>query len=163
MTAVNIVILINLLLFECTNGSLTCNRKHWLWENESAKTDIAEQLINAEEQTGIEADFLANRIMFESTFRPDAKGKIGEVGYLQTHGKSSLFCSDRGVEPGSILCGAMLFQEGKRLCGDGFETWYATGRCKSSNPGWIKRLNFRRWFTKNKIEKWKEILKEQGK
>lgn len=163
MTAAQLVILINLLLFECTNGSLACNRKHWLWENESAKTDIAEQLINAEEKTGIDASFLATRVFFESTFQPEAMGKIGEVGYLQTHGKSSLFCSDRGVEPGSILCGAMLFADGKRLCGDGFETWYATGRCKSINPGWIRRLNFRRRFTSEKIEKWKEILKEQSK
>lgn len=151
MTVAELIFLINLLIAP--------NPRHWLTHNENAKADITEQCKNAEEQTGVEASFLMFRIFFESSFQPQSVGEKGEVGYLQTHGKSSEFCSDRGIEPGSILCGAMLFAEGKRLCGDGFETWYATGKCKSDNPKWVRRLNFRRWFAEQKMKELKERVR----
>lgn len=151
MLTTEIMLLINLLIAP--------NPRHWLTHNENAKADIAEQCQNAEEQTGIEASFLVFRIFLESTFHPDAKGKKGELGYLQIMKRWYPFCLERGAEPGSILCGAMLFQEGKRLCGDGFETWYATGECKSDNPKWIRRLNFRRRFAEQKTKELKERVK----
>lgn len=86
----------------------------------------------------------------ESSFRPNSKGLLGEVGLTQIHGTAARGC-DLSKPAGQLECGARWLARCRDRCGDlerGFAL-YASGRtCRPARRSRLKQVvsnRFRLW------------------
>jgi hypothetical protein len=124
MTSVSAIIFILL--------STTPNRL--LYRDANARDTMSRHFVDAGERYNIEPSLLVTWSFYESSFRVDAEGALGEVGLFQVHGKHLKACEgehDLSTARGQVMCGAMLIDMDRRFCGS-LERglWrYASGRC----------------------------------
>lgn len=114
---------------------------------------IASECVAAAERYGQDPVELVTWAFYESSLRPGSIGGLGEVGYMQVHGRAAAACEAVGEVPGSFGCGAYLWNFGEKLCGTHERAlwWYASGKCDGT-PRAKRIVKFR----ERQVEKWKQ-------
>lgn len=141
MTSVSAIIFILL--------STTPNRM--LYRDAGARETMSQHFVDAGERYNLEPSLLVTWSFYESSFRTDAEGALGEVGLFQVHGKHRRACEgehDLSTARGQVMCGAMLIDMDRRYCGSMERgLWrYASGRCRGTpRARRITAFRLRRW------------------
>lgn len=128
------------------------NPRHPLAGDAEAITDLAGEIVEAGDEYHVHPEVLTVWAFYESSFRKHAVGELGEIGYMQTHGKTAKMCEKAGIDRDSIKCGAYIMRQGFDICGSlrrGLN-WYASGKCVST-----KRTADIVEFRLKKVKKWK--------
>lgn len=109
--------------------------QHPLHTDHSTLDQLATDIVVAGRRWGVDPYLLATLAYRESSFRPRARGKLGEFGLVQMHGPPLRRCRTAGVlldtQQGQLYCGARYLAELVESCGSlrGGLTAYACGRC----------------------------------
>lgn len=128
-----------------------------LYKDTEACKELATMFVAAGEKYNLEPDLLTVWSFGESSFRPDAKGAIGEVGLFQVHGVAKKTCLTNGFDlatmKGQIYCGALLIDMSRRYCGDLTRGLYryASGKCNGTPKA--KRIVKRRFRQLERLRK----------
>lgn len=122
-----------------------------LYRDTEARDTMSRHFVDAGERYNVDPSLLVTWSFYESSFRTDAKGALGEVGLFQVHGKHRKACGgeqDLSTARGQVMCGAMLIDMDRRYCGS-LERglWrYASGRCRGTpRARRITAFRLRRW------------------
>jgi hypothetical protein len=120
---------------------------------------------------------LVSAISFrESSYKPEAVGKRGEVGLMQVHSEARVNCERyvverRKLDPtkprGQIACGTFVLAQGTENCGttvqdpaacvdrlegcQGALAWYVSGHCSAEDRGGIAKA------VRYRLVKWNEL------
>ena len=125
----------------------------------AAREALASEVISAAEKYDVDPILLTLWGYFESTLYQRARGKLGEVGVMQVHGKSRSVCESVGLDvmkrSENIECGAILMDMNRRYCGsmDRDLLRYASGRCNGT-PRAIRKVSWRL----RELDRWKRRL-----
>lgn len=129
--------------------SATPNRA--LYRDADARDVMSQHFVDAGERYDIDPSLLVTWSFYESSFRTNAEGALGEIGLFQVHGKHRKACEgehDLSTARGQVMCGAMLIDMDRRFCGS-LERglWrYASGRCRGTpRARRITAFRLRRW------------------
>jgi len=126
------------------------NPLHPLYKNAEARRDTAWALVAAANKTGVDWPILVGQAFFESAFRPNAIGKLGEVGLFQLKGTTVIkYCAEQlGREPDldnmqdQAYCGGYWMAKCLSNCGGKLEggiAQYLTGNvCKPKADSALK-------------------------
>lgn len=140
---------------------LLLNPRHELNKDEKLLSEVVSYFENSAYKYNLDSDFLVYWVFRESTLDVKAKGKLGEIGYAQTHGKARKTCELAGYEvktrEGGVMCIGLLMDMGRRYCG-GLERgifWYATGKC---NPTEKAKKKLRGRYKRGK-KLWEKLKK----
>jgi soluble lytic murein transglycosylase-like protein len=108
------------------------NPRHRLVKSQPERHKFAKDIITKANKYDLSPYLLTSIIYLESTFRTDARGKIGEHGLTQVHGMAAYGC-DLSTQGGQIECGARYLRSRIDHCGDVRSglTAYAGGRCRA--------------------------------
>lgn len=111
--------------------------------------ELAPGLVRQAEVRGIDPILVATSISAESAWKPDVKGKLGEVGLMQVHGMCAvgyqLLSPAEQIRAGiDCLAAAITACEGSVEAG---LVRYLTGRCTTEKASVRRRVNYRmmRW------------------
>ena len=150
MGITEIALIITAMLSPCPN--------HPLLKNDGAIKSISDDIKKASDEFNIDPVTLTVWSFCESSFRKTSVGKIGETGYMQTHGTAAMLCKKNGIDSKSIRCGAYLLDYGRKECGDlgGAKNMYASGSC-SGTPMSRRIINRR----DRMVKKWKKWITQQ--
>ncbi|MCP4679692.1 MAG: lytic transglycosylase domain-containing protein [Deltaproteobacteria bacterium] len=109
--------------------------RHRLRRDETALRALSEDIVATARKYRIDEYLLTAMAYCESTFRPTARGSLGERGLVQV-GRGARQGCDLTTDRGQLECGASWLRKGIERCGSlkGGLTAYATGRC-SVSPG----------------------------
>lgn len=117
---------------------LVLNPNHELNRNPELRADVAGHFEAAGKKYDVEPTLLVYWAYRESSLKITAKGKLGEVGYCQAHGKARKTCEVAGHNPttreGGAMCLGLIMSMGRRRCGtlERGAVWYASGRCRGT-------------------------------
>lgn len=103
-------------------------------------------------ETDLDAALLIAVAYHESSLRVDARGRIGEIGLMQTHGRA-VGNNDMTTPQGQIMAGSRWLRRAIDICRSipGGLAMYATGRTCSPRSSRLRYLVARR------IELWRAI------
>lgn len=120
-----------------------------------ASRQMAADIRSAAEEYGIDPYLLTSIAFHESTFRPGARGRLGEIGLVQVARHVRRGCERDGFEMGvpldQLRCGARHLAGQIKICKSlrGGLTRYATAppRCRErrKDPVW-RKINLRVWM-----------------
>jgi hypothetical protein len=146
-----IALLIALLMAETPNDELSRSR--------AAREALASEVVSAAEKYDVDPVLLTLWGYFESTLHQRARGKLGEIGIMQVHGKSRAACKAAGLDvmqrDENIECGALLMDMNRRYCGSMYRGLlrYASGRCEGT-PRARRKVSWRL----RELDRWKRRL-----
>lgn len=130
---------------------LSTAQNRLLYRDAGARETISQHFVDAGERYSVDPFLLVTWSFYESSFRMDADGALGEVGLFQVHGKHRKACEgehDLSTARGQVMCGAMLIDMDRRFCGS-LERglWrYASGRCRGTpRARRITAFRLKRW------------------
>jgi len=129
---------------------LRSSKQHVLNRNEQGLNRFSEAILQASSRSQLPWEVIMGISYCESTFRTKARGKLGEIGLMQLHGKSWAYCKekeDRKIDKTSVedqlICGGHWFSHAMSKCDESVEqglSMYLTGDvCKPKKGG---NLNF---------------------
>ena len=146
-----IALLIAMLMAETPNAELARSR--------GAREVLAEEILESAEKYNIDPVLLTLWGYFESSLNQRARGKLGEVGIMQVHGKSRAACKAAGLDvmqrDENIECGALLIDMNRRYCGSMYRGLlrYSYKKC-SGSPRAIRKVSWRL----RELDRWKRRL-----
>jgi soluble lytic murein transglycosylase-like protein len=110
-------------------------RSNPMQTDSALRRETAAAFLNAAQDTNIDPYLLLVIARRESSFRPGASGKLGEVGVMQIHGPPLRRCErdgfDMRIPYDQVMCSARYLREMIDQCGSVTRglTAYASGSC----------------------------------
>lgn len=112
--------------------------------DETARTEFVRDIYAVSAAHDIAPRVILMTSFYESSWRTDVIGRIGEVGLMQLHGIAAEGC-DLDTQRGQLDCGARALRASLDACGSlrGALTMYATGSCKTKSERVNRLIEFR--------------------